>query len=90
MLWSELLKSRELSASIAFIVGAGIDANAGWGFGQVDLEAMCARPAWSDLYGRPLSKERLGRYRTNLTSDDVKVIEEEAADLLTQFNYESQ
>lgn len=65
----------------------GIDSASAWDFGQVNSQAMRSRPSWSDLYGRELTAERVGRYRQVLTSDDIAAIEAETGELAAQFRY---
>jgi hypothetical protein len=74
-------------AAFLDISADGIDAGKAWDFGLVDRLLMQARPSWSDLYGKPVTAERIGRYRTGLTLQEAKEIDRIAHRIGAMFHY---
>jgi hypothetical protein len=65
----------------------GIDPTREWDFGDVKEAAMKARPSWTPLFGQPLSRERIGVWSSQLTSEEIRQIDEETAFIRNKFSY---
>ena len=48
---------------------------------------MKARPSWTPLFGQPLSRERIGVWSSQLTSEEIRQIDEETAFIRNKFSY---
>jgi hypothetical protein len=65
----------------------GIDPTREWNFGDVKEAAMKARPSWTPLFGQPLSRERIGVWSPQLTTEEIHQIDEETAFISIKFGY---
>ena len=65
----------------------GIDPTREWDFGDVKEAAMKAHPSWTPLFGQPLSRERIGVWSSQLTSEEIRQIDEETAFIRNKFSY---
>ena len=69
------------------------DPNANWQRTTIDYEQVRNNPIlapWgTEVWGKPVSSERIGRFRARLTHDQVAFIEYECANLLRHFGYQA-
>jgi hypothetical protein len=78
------------SARLGAFCGLNLDAfdpGADWQRMAVARAELAQRPSYSPLYGRPVSPERVGRFRDRLSATDIVKIEEITSDLMRRFGY---
>lgn len=66
---------------------ARFDASAAWDVAPEYLDKLAARPSRSDAYGKPVTKERIGRWREVLTRDEVAIVEDVTQRLMDFLGY---
>ena len=69
------------------------DPDAEWRRSSINSErrkdSAVLSPWRTELRGKPISSQRIGRFRERLTRDQVAIIERECADLLRDFGYQA-
>jgi hypothetical protein len=66
---------------------SGFDPSGDWRRMAVSRDQLALRPSFSQLYGRPISVSRVGRYRERLSPDEVSKVEQETRTAMARFNY---
>ncbi|KJV05229.1 sulfotransferase family protein, partial [Methylocucumis oryzae] len=83
-----VLKSEQTLHRLSMLTGLQLQFNPAEPWGRVsEYAGLDTTPSRSDLYGKPIQTSQVGRYRHDLSADEIRVVEKICAQMMHCFGY---